>query len=436
MGQWVVFACPFCKAKLRINAAYAYLRGRCPECGVRIEPLRNKPPEDPAASASTSDEPLGLVPIDDEWPEPAQVLGEDADPTYKLATGPAPAIDPPKAIPVSPEEAYALAHGEGEREPPMAEVVPPMPYDVMEPHAAAMPRDFSHLSEGQQEELQRSLPPPPPAHPLWQGIYTFPWRAHNLGIWIFLSIDFGILAGLTAVMILLEKYGGLARIGMPLVVPVFGLIGFWIGTFAAPAYLAVVEETSAGNEEVTWPDGAGIVDGLWKFGYLIWIFGWSILPVGLLWFFRPDLQTWGIGGWVLSVLLWVLLFPIVLLSSLAGNSAWSLLDGRVLLRLIRRPHALALALVPSLALITLCLWLGTLLIIEPSFMVALGIGPIAAAAFLIHARLLGRAGWILTYDRSKKTGANQEQPAISEVEQEYLESRAAQESEDVPEGWG
>src|SRR5919109_4836849 len=70
-GQWLELDCPRCKARFRIKSAYAHMSGRCPNCGRHIEAPRPLPP--PAPASFDSDEPLGLVPIEEEWPEPGQM---------------------------------------------------------------------------------------------------------------------------------------------------------------------------------------------------------------------------------------------------------------------------------------------------------------------------------------------------------------------------
>jgi len=84
MDNWLEISCPFCRAPFKIKEAYAHLRGRCPSCGFRIEPIKPKPYEE-QKYVSTSDEPVGLIPIDEEWPEPATLIAWDDRPMYGLA---------------------------------------------------------------------------------------------------------------------------------------------------------------------------------------------------------------------------------------------------------------------------------------------------------------------------------------------------------------
>lgn len=74
MDPWFLLKCSSCRATLRIKSSYVHMRGKCPVCGLRIEPPQPKP-----LVMSDSEEPLGLMPIDEEWPEPATVLQSDRE---------------------------------------------------------------------------------------------------------------------------------------------------------------------------------------------------------------------------------------------------------------------------------------------------------------------------------------------------------------------
>ncbi len=77
VDRWLELDCPRCKGKFRIKSAFAHMSGRCPHCGMVIEPPRPAPAPSPATF--DSDEPLGLVPIEEEWPEPAQIDVDDRE---------------------------------------------------------------------------------------------------------------------------------------------------------------------------------------------------------------------------------------------------------------------------------------------------------------------------------------------------------------------
>lgn len=79
MSEWVDFTCGLCRTRLRIREQYAHLKGRCPDCGFRIQPLRSPPPPavivQPAVTASNDageiPDDISLMPEEEEWPEPA-----------------------------------------------------------------------------------------------------------------------------------------------------------------------------------------------------------------------------------------------------------------------------------------------------------------------------------------------------------------------------
>jgi hypothetical protein len=83
MDPWYYLTCPACRARLRIKADYTHMRGRCPSCHVRIEPPIPKPLK------INLNDPGGLVPEDDQWPEPATLMEETSarpEPTYDVSS--------------------------------------------------------------------------------------------------------------------------------------------------------------------------------------------------------------------------------------------------------------------------------------------------------------------------------------------------------------
>jgi hypothetical protein len=230
---------------------------------------------------------------------------------------------------------------------------------------------------------------------LWDGIYTFPWRPANLGVWFFLALNFSFLAVLVMAMVLLLATGGVVTIGVPLLIPLLGLGCFWTGIYASGCFLALVEDTAAGNDQVVWPKGGGLVDGLGRFLYLLWLGGCGFIPALVFWVAGGEVGSTEDLTWVLSVMPGLVLFPVELLSALTADSWWILLDRRIVIGFLRKPHALMLVCLPALALIVPCLWLTRLVIIRANLLAALGAGLGWATFLLLYGRLLGRAGWIL-----------------------------------------
>lgn len=181
----------------------------------------------------------------------------------------------------------------------------------------------------------------------------------------------------------------------------FGLVGLVvIGlvtlSYAAHGYLAIVEDTAAGCDDVRWPDDSPS-DWLWKSFYLGWL--WA-MPATSCWLVlvicAPELAQSPIGILLISFgSLW-LLFPVAVLSSMAGRSRLFLFHWGMLVGLAR--HFLSTAvfyfftglLVAAFA--ALIVW-GILARSWANFPIAV---PIMVAILFIHARLLGRIGWLVS----------------------------------------
>jgi len=111
---------------------------------------------------------------------------------------------------------------------------------------------------------------------------------------------------------------------------------------------------------------------------------------------RPFLG-FGVFGWSL-VPSTILVFPIVLLCVLANNSWWMLGNREVLRNLLLRPHVLLILYLMSVLLLSPCVALGYLTIIDYGHFIFLAplTGFVWSACLLVYGRLLGRVGWIIT----------------------------------------
>jgi hypothetical protein len=346
---------------------------------------------------SEADEPQGLVPDEEEWPEPALVVSAERT-TYDLDDQPGGKAEPMRA------DTYSLAD-EGQPLPPSPRPTLPgvTPYEVLGvPEAAPVP--VSDLVA----PLEVGPPPPsPPAHPYWQGLYGFPWRSGNLGVWVVLSFDFTVLAFLAWAMIILHEIGGIVEIAIPVLIVAAAIVGFWTGVYFAPHFLAIVEETAAGNDEIVWPGGAGLLDGIGKLVYLVVLLFLASLPVvalAALGVFPPETQT--VPDWVWYAAPSLVLFPIFCLSSLTAGSPWLILERRLLARVVRRPQTLFLVYGPGTLLMAACAGTVWWMLIWPRLVTILVLGLVWSAALMIHGRLLGRTGWLLGREIERKKPAH------------------------------
>lgn len=393
--QWLALDCPLCKSKLRIKSAYAHLRGRCPECGGRVEAPRPRPQA--PRRISDADEPQGLVPIDEEWPESAQLADEDDRKEYGVAPTPTswPDAVPPPAKPMV--EGYHLDR-QGWRPEPAAPVDPTVdPYQVAPVDNTAPPPTSPILYSLTLAELNPIRVGPPPRFPLWQGVFSFPFRLECIKPWLYIGVGLTVVDGLALmvhgciVLIMQENKIG-AIVPLPLMALMFFLL--LVGSYAASCFMAAVQDTAAGNDTVRWTDDS-IMERFFKFYYLLWLVACAALPMGLFLVIQRGEAVHGSAGPILLLItLWI--FPVLLLSSLSAHSMWIILDKKLLGRLLRHPSSWVLLFVYPPVLLVPNAWL----IYASVGRIEMGMVPVAglvcAGSILLYARMIGRAGWIMT----------------------------------------
>ncbi|GIW81839.1 MAG: hypothetical protein KatS3mg105_3646 [Gemmatales bacterium] len=371
--NWLSLTCPFCQVRFRIKSAYANLAGRCPECGKRIEapnPQAHAPPTIESA----------LVPLEDEWPEPAQVEG---DSTYQLREeeGPASSDAPQAAAPMSID-------------------ADTRPYVVGQAGEKGPVPDNAITYTLSRAETDPERKPRPPAKPAMEGIYTYPWRRENFRYWLYLGIGFSlILLGIALFPILMGNtdlsVAGRA-FGMLLILNIaaIGIFLLSFGGYGAMVFLAIVEETAAGSDyrdaRLEWYPWEGIA----RLFYLLWIGSWCWMPAFFVSMLvggrKPDASVLCVLGIILSTTC----FPVLLLSSLAANEFWMVLSLPLLRRMLGRLRTVRsiyfpIVIIPFLAagLVGLTTWNISLVPVA---------GFALSALWLIYARLLGRLGWLVS----------------------------------------
>jgi hypothetical protein len=240
----------------------------------------------------------------------------------------------------------------------------------------------------------------PPRWTFFSGVFTFPWRGDALARWGMLSLGLaatGVLA--TAGLSLM----GEGKIGV-YTMAFFGMAVLWLSiwsfSFAAHCLVAIVEETSAGADQIlSWPE-SDWREWMWHFlhlGYLVAVsisLGFGLSRLAGLWLPQP--------GWVWALAV-LLLFPILLLSSVDANSPFVPLSRRVRRSLIRLGGAwLTVYALSGLLWAALLGAMAGLAQLHEYLMPILG-GPLLAAALLIYARLLGRLAWRVANRRARRS---------------------------------
>src|SRR6476646_9805641 len=114
------------------------------------------------------------------------------------------------------------------------------------------------------------------------------------------------------------------------------VIGTFVFAYASHCFLTVVQQTASGNDEVVWPNDP-MYDWLWEAVHMLWLIA--------LWLGTIVLALRAVTGAhagvgvatnvivVAAIAVW-LLFPLTLLSSMAGESRWTLVSPPMLSRLV------------------------------------------------------------------------------------------------------
>lgn len=484
MSDWLKLDCPFCRTHFRIKAEYGHMKGRCPECGFRIAPP--VPIESAPLPVSDSEEPLGLLPLDDadEWPEPALKLLEETDPgeayrfrddaipaaqplpqgpsrsstedeevggIYALASEPTetPAARPAQAVPVAasvPVAAPPTASAEvdplflDEWKPapaaasaPVAVPVPtatavPVANVAKEVPAAAAEKPKKNLSPAAEQamsdpnseiyklsnaEYNPEREEPLPDDIYFRGVWSLPFSGTGFGPWFWISLGVTVLVLQLLMMQALQGAGRMGILGMaPLGIGI-GWIFVWTFAFAAECLFCIVSDTANGSPQIHWPEG-GWREWFWSLPRLLWL---KVISVGIASFFTFLTQgLFGIPGFVVVE---AMVFPAVLISSLANE--WSLvpLNGQVFASIGTKIRYWA-----TYWLLVGVLWIAVEVIAHLTmewWFLAPVIGGAFSYAWLVQARLCGRLARVITEvdeptrkkRRKRRKKAAEEVPATS-----------------------
>jgi hypothetical protein len=243
--------------------------------------------------------------------------------------------------------------------------------------------------------------PRPPAWPLWRGIYSFPWHRTCLGVWILLTIGFTLLAALAVFAYYLghtlqNNPAGFLIVGAS--VNVFAAVAVytaWMLSHAASYFLAVVQDSAGGVDEVDWPEDS-LPERLFRLGYLIYVGAFGGPLIIILAVVLHDRVDEGSLRWAIIALPIALVFPIVLWSSMSGESQWLPVHGEVMTGLARRPLLLATVWLVGAIIVAVLAAFVYATVCERNAALSPVAGLVWATGLLIYARLLGRGAWILS----------------------------------------
>jgi hypothetical protein len=169
----------------------------------------------------------------------------------------------------------------------------------------------------------------------------------------------------------------------------FVMLAAFVLAIGARAYLVIAQGTTAGQDEIKFPDETPadwLPQSLYILGMLaLWVVPAGFLARGLAGVFLPDNPP--LRTTILVALAVWLLFPVGLLAMQKAGAILGLLQNL--------PALLAFYVLSGLVLVAeaALIYFGLFTVFWLAVPVAAFLG---AAALLIHARLLGRVGWLLT----------------------------------------
>jgi hypothetical protein len=181
-------------------------------------------------------------------------------------------------------------------------------------------------------------------------------------------------------------------------------LGFLLAILAAHYFLVVIDSSASGYEKIAWPD-EGLTDFFWKVFYLAWLAGIWMAPFIIVSRLISHDALWRFA--IVAGSFWLFL-PIGMLSSLSAHSPWMPFWPGLFSRMSQRPQATVSFYLLSIPIsVVLVGAFHAIMMREDTAMAqCLFLAPLAAAAYLIYARTLGRLGLVLTFTK----GGENERP--------------------------
>jgi hypothetical protein len=401
-GHVVSFACPTCHHMMRSTAEELGHVIMCPHCYSPVtvggENRRAAPVEQPLVLEDTGDD--DEYRLAGETPRPAPAiparLHEDAaeEDEYRLsdeaprpAPRPTPAlVDGGRKTKPAPERAEAP---KPRREP----AAPPNPNPPAAAAAAPAPKGLG-LEERLEQAAKNKSEAAPPDQPFISGVLGFLLYSSAWPRWLALTAGSALVYFLIAGAVSNARDGGAELFFSLLFAIMSGTAALILVFFAAVAFLAVVQDTAAGSDEIEgWPD-FNFVDWAGQALYFLNAVAVSAVPGFVL--ATTILDGWGSLRWAAPAVSAALLYPIVLLSQLDGMSPFSILTPGVLKGPIQSPkawiafYAISLLVISAAAAVG---WLTVKIVRWDGVAAAVVVGFAVTTALMIEHRLIGRLAW-------------------------------------------
>jgi hypothetical protein len=387
MDGELLIQCARCQTQTRVPISAVALATRaCPKCGAGVTPVRiGGISPTPAASQQGG----AHLPTSSPLADLAGFEPSDDIPVFDLKP------EPPAAKNHTP----VVAEGDGDMIRLRDEELPP---SQAESFQADLPAK-APPERNKRVRIKATLGKKSVA----EAVYGFPFRFENLRVLVLLLFTIALIAGsLCGMRALWDLFGaedsahevtGLKSLMYRAAIHVFiGLAVFtaFPSLFLAATFLRTIEETSAGIDDIPWPKDSWF-EYLGKWLFLVWIFAVAggigaimLIPIMGL-----------VPGWLYAigiVILGWLLFPIVLLSIMAGNAPWMIVYPPLLLQMLKKPAQVGFLYANAFPVLLVCGLLGYLVIGKLLLFLLPVAVPIWTMSLLCYGRVLGRVGFELT----------------------------------------
>lgn len=399
----IYFFCRVCDTRLAAHLKHVGRKLKCPDCGAKTEvppPPQPSPPKKPKAMHGQQ---YGVWGVEDA-PNPAEIAAKQ--PKYfavwcrvcdtlmharpeqvgKPLTCPdcgaktdvkAPPPPKPKISPLVPDgQEYQL---DAKDTPPTR---PDLQFTHVSPTAKEAKQELPPIREARQDR------PKIPRMPLLQGVALMLVRS-PVSTWFFWISTVGLTAG--AFVIVVTSLNPIAAI------PFFigaGITAILSSIALSAICLAVLTESSEGNDRLHNPPGPVFLDWMGDLFYLVIP---AVLALAPWWVscraLEQDLPLEYQG--MVMLVGWLFTFPLLLLSSLENGSPLEPFSARIFGSVSRRPGHWLLLVAESAAIAAGALVAIENLLLIGSATMSLLVIPLCVATALLYFRVLGRFAWWL-----------------------------------------
>lgn len=247
------------------------------------------------------------------------------------------------------------------------------------------PQPAAKPAEARRERPSRD--PRRPLVPVVQGVLSMLFSAEVLIRWGMLSI---VLTGLLFLLAsAINAMGNQALYLLPFFAGGCIVAGFWLIS-AAPLFVAIVTQSTDGVDELHDPPGWMSLDYA-ETAFIIIATMLSALPAWLATKAAVELpEEW---RFVLAVAIWLIVFPLIVLSALEQGTMFAIFSPRIAASLIRCFIPWTTFYIVSTLAIAAAGGLAYFLLSRANLLALFPIPWLAVALILLYMRLIGRLGW-------------------------------------------